>query len=79
MIDFQDMVNRQQGGEKEITSLREDEKTVLQHYCSLAAEALLKTGAQRDATIEEVVINAFRNGVGLGLGLRIVNGEVQGR
>jgi len=79
MIDFQDMVRRQQLGSAQITTLQGDEKAVLQHYCSLATEDVLTEGTKRNATIDQVVINAIRLGIGLGLELKITNGEVQGR
>ncbi|MBA7607050.1 hypothetical protein ES703_14202 [subsurface metagenome] len=77
MIDFNEMKQRQEVGMQAIDSLIDDEKMVLKHYCSLATEALLRVGAQRKSPVEEVVINAFKNGIALGLRLSITNGEVQ--
>ena len=79
MIDFEDMKQRQEVGLQDIDSLVDDEKTVLKHYCSLATEALLRLGAQKKAPVDEVVINAYRNGIALGLHLEITAGEVSGR
>ncbi|GAI74209.1 unnamed protein product [marine sediment metagenome] len=79
MIDFNEMKQRQEEGLQDIDLLIDDEETVLKHYCSLATEALLRVGAQRKAPVDEVVINAFKNGIALGLRLSITNGEVQGR
>ena len=79
MIDFQDMKNRQQEGLAAIDSLQEDERAILQHYCSLATEALLKMGDQRKSPVDQVVINSYRYGIALGLHLNISGGEIQGR
>lgn len=79
MIDFNEMVKSQQEGLREIDSLDETEKEVLKHFCSLATEALLNTAHKREAPFEEVVINVFRTGIGLGLRLSVVKGEVRGR
>ena len=79
MIDFEEMKQRQALGQQDIDSLIDDEKMVLQHYCSLATEALLRLGAQKKAPVDEVVINAYRNGIALGLHLELTAGEVRGR
>ncbi len=79
MIDFNEMKQRQEEGQQDIALLVDDEKMVLKHYCSLATEALLRLGTQRNAPVDQVVINSFRTGIALGLRLSITNGEVQGR
>lgn len=79
MIDFEEMNHRQQEGLTDIDSLQEDEKMVLQHYCSLATEALLKMGSQRKAPVDQVIINSFKYGIALGLRLTVAGGEVRGR
>ena len=79
MIDFEEMNRRQQEGLTNIDSLQEDEKAVLQHYCSLATEVLLKMGSQRKAPVDQLVINAYKYGIALGLRLQVTQGELQGR
>jgi len=79
MIDFAEMKQYQEEGQKDIDSLEGDEKDILQHYCSLGTEALLRLGAQRKAPVDQVVINAFRTGIALGLKLQVTAGEVRGR
>jgi len=79
MIDFNDMKRRQEEGARLVDSLQEDESRVLQHYCSLATEALMNMGAQRQSPVDQVVINALRTGISLGLRLQVTEGEVQGR
>lgn len=77
MIDLKDMIQRQQNGAMLIENLQPDEKSILQHYCSLSAEGLLQLGSERKAPINEIVINAMRNGIALGLQLMIENREVK--
>ena len=79
MIDFDDMNNRQQEGLKQVDSLQEEEIAVLQHYCSLSTEALMKMGAQRHSPVDQMVINAYKYGIALGLHLQVTKGEIQGR
>ena len=79
MIDFVEMKRCQEEGLQAIASLEGDERDILKHFCSLSTEALLRLGVQRKAPVDEVVINAFRNGIALGLKLSIINGEVQVR
>ena len=79
MIDFEEMKRCQEEGQRDIDSLEGDERVILKHYCSLSTEALLRLGIQRKAVFDEVVINAFRTGLALGLKLYITNSEVRGR
>lgn len=79
MIDFNEMKRCQEDGQRDIDSLDGDERDILKHYCSLSTEALMRLGIYRKAVFEEVVINAFRTGLALGLRLDIINGEVQRR
>lgn len=79
MIDFNDMKRRQEEGLKLVDSLQEDERDILRHYCSLSTEALVNMGAQKGSSIDQVIINALKTGIALGLRLQVVSGEVQGR
>ena len=79
MIDFEDMKRRQEEGLKLVDSLQEDELMVLRHYCSLSTEALMQLGSQRKSSTDQVVINALKNGIALGLCLQVSKGEIQGR
>jgi len=79
MIDFDDMKRRQEEGLRQVDSLQEEESVVLRHYCSLATEALMKMGAQRQSSTDQVVINALKNGIALGLRLEVTKGELWGR
>jgi len=77
MIDLKEMIQRQQNGAMLIENLQADEKAILQHFCSLSAEGLLQLGEQRKAPVNEIVLNAMRNGIALGLQLIVENGEVK--
>jgi len=79
MIDFDEMKQCQEEGQRDIDSLEDDERGILKHFCSLATEAFLRLGAQRKAPVDQVVINAFRSGIALGLRLDVSAGEVRGR
>lgn len=79
MIDFDDINRRQQDGLKIIDTLAGDELIVLQHYCSIATEQLVKIGLERDAALNDMIINAYKYGIGLGLRLKVENGQVSGR
>jgi len=77
MIDLKEMIQRQQNGAALIQNLNQDEREILQHFCSLSSEGLLELGKQRNAPINEILINAMKNGIALGLQLMIENGEVK--
>lgn len=79
MIDFQDMNKRQQEGLVAIESLQEQETSVLRHYCSMATEALLTESSHRKSSVDQVVINAYKYGIALGIQLKVVKGEIRGR
>jgi len=79
MIAFNEMKNRQMEGSSLVDSLTEDEVTVLRHYCSLLTEALMKKGAEEKKTVDQLVINAVKTGISLGVRLDIKDGEVIGR
>jgi hypothetical protein len=66
-------------GSSLVDSLTEDEVTVLRHYCSLLTEALMKKGAEEKKTVDQLVINAVKTGISLGVRLDIKDGEVIGR
>ena len=76
MLDLAKTIQAQQAGETLLTGITEDEKTILSSYCWLAGRDLLKAGAQRQAPVDEVVMNAFRNGIALGLCLKVTNHQI---
>ncbi len=79
MLDFDTMMKLQKEGLQQIGTLQGETKGDLQLLCSLNTEALLKMGAQNKAPFDEVVVNAIKTGVALGLRVEIVNGQLCGR
>lgn len=77
MIDYKEMLKRQQQGIALLESLQQDEKDIIKHYCSLSSDAVLELAKSRQAPVAEALINTFKNGLALGLQLNIVNGEVK--
>jgi len=77
MIDLNEMIKRQQNGAALIENLNQDEKAILQHFCSLSAEGLMELGEKRNAPVNEIIINAMKNGLAMGLQLMIEDGEVK--
>lgn len=77
MIDFNDMKRRQENGLAKLNSLDDDEMQVLRHYCSLTTEVLMTIGQEGHKTTDQIVINAIRTGIGLGLMIKVENGEVK--
>lgn len=77
MIDYQEMVKRQQQGIALLESLQNDEKEIIKHYCSLSADAVLQLAKSRKASTPEAMVNAYRTGLALGLQLNVDNGEVK--
>ncbi len=73
------MSSLQEAGNTDIDTLQGDEKAVLQHYCSLGTEMLLKMGVRNKAPVDKIVINAYRYGIALGTQLTVVNGEIKER
>jgi len=79
MLDLQKLLKEQQAGEKLLTSLTEQEKTVLSHFCWLSGNGLLELGTKQKASVNDVVMNALRNGIALGLRVSVVNKEIKER
>ena len=79
MIDFNEMTACQKAGLELVDTLQGDEKAILQHYLSLNTEALLRMASQAKKPFDEVVINALKNGIALGLKLEIINAEVRSK
>lgn len=79
MLDLNALMKQQKEGNQILTTLSEDEEFILQNYALMAAQGLLQTGAQTKQSATNVVINAFRFGLCLGLELDISQGKVKER
>ena len=62
-----------------LEQLPENEKAWAQALCSVTSEEIMEEGEKRGVSAEETALNAFRFGLGLGLGCTIVNGELRRR
>ncbi|MFH1485760.1 MAG: hypothetical protein ABIH46_06795 [Chloroflexota bacterium] len=62
-----------------LEQLPEQEKAWVQALCSITCDEVFGEGLKRGVSPEEVALNLFRFGLGLGLGCTIVNGEFGGR
>ncbi|MDP2660854.1 MAG: hypothetical protein Q8R28_09005 [Dehalococcoidia bacterium] len=79
MIDAKELVKRHEAANANLASLQEDESAVLQHYCSMITDEFLKAVASGKAPLDQIIINAMRTGITLGLAISIQDGEVLGR
>lgn len=79
MLGLQQLIDAQKQGERLLTNLTDDEKVIIQNYCYAAAGGLMQLGAQEKAHVNEIVMNAFRNGIALGSQVTITNGEIRRR
>jgi len=79
MIDLDQLRQLQITGAKEIDDLTQLEQDALIGYSALAAEDCLKDAQARRANTRELVTNAFRQGMCLGLEMQIENAQVKER
>ena len=76
MLNLAQTIQAQQAGEALLTDITEDEKTILSSYCWLATRELLKVGVLRKAPVDELLMNAIRSGIALGLCLKVTNHQI---
>jgi hypothetical protein len=79
LLNLQQLIDAQKRGEAQLTNLTDEEKTVIQAYCYAAAGGLLQAGVQNKAQFDEIVMNAFRNGIALGCQVEITNRAINRR
>lgn len=79
MLDLNVLIKKQNEGNQILTTLGENEEYIMQNYALLATMKLLETGVQAKFDITKIILNAFRNGICLGLVLEISEGEVKER
>jgi hypothetical protein len=76
MLDLNALLKKQKEGDRLVASLTPDESIILQNYCLLSAQGLIQAGLKRQESTNNIIINAFRNGICLGLGLEVRQGQV---
>jgi len=79
MLDYNEMVARQESGNTKVDGLQGDELDIIKHWCSMVAQELMAAGSAQQAPFGEVVINGIKAGLALGLEMDIVQGELMGR
>jgi hypothetical protein len=62
-----------------MATLGHDEEVVLQNYCLAAAQAVTKAGMAAQQTTNNIILNAFRTGMALGLGIDVAANKVRPR
>uniref|UniRef100_A0A6M3X4X8 Uncharacterized protein n=1 Tax=viral metagenome TaxID=1070528 RepID=A0A6M3X4X8_9ZZZZ len=79
MLDYNEMVARQESGNTKVDGLQGDELDIIKHWCSMVAQELMAAGSAQQAPFGEVVINGIKAGLALGLEMDIVQGELMRR
>ena len=79
MLDLNHLIAKQNEGNQLLTALTEDEMVILQNYSYLAMTTIIEEGVRRKDSIDNLILNAYRNGICLGLGIQVVNGSIEER
>jgi len=79
MLDLNALMKQQKEGNQILTTLTEEEEFILQNYALMAAQGLIQVGGGKKESTTNIVINAFRFGLCLGLELDISQGKVKER
>lgn len=76
MLNLNQLMDAQRSGGGQIEGLSHDDMVILQNYCLLAAQNLITTGAKDKRGVTDIALNAFRNGVALGLATKVEQGKL---
>lgn len=79
MLDLNELIAKQSAGNELLVTLLENESVILENYGLLAVQGLMKDAGIRKETYFNLTLNAFRNGICLGLGIEVDNGVIQER
>ena len=79
MLDLNQLIAKQNEGNQLLSTLTGDEEMILQNYGYFCMQAVIKEGARRQDSTDNLILNAFRSGICLGTGIQVVNGEIQER
>ncbi len=77
MLSIEQMMAEIKSGNSVIESLSQEELTILQNFCFWGANAILTAGAQDKKPMIEIILNAMRNGVALGLRIKVKDGKIE--
>jgi hypothetical protein len=76
MLDFQQLSQAQQDGDKLITSLTDDERFIIAKYADMAIPQLISMGVKRNATATDLIRMGIMLGISLGVKIDIQNSQV---
>ena len=79
MLDLNQLIQKQNEGNQALSSLNENEAAIMQNFGYFAMDAIITKGAKQNDSVDNLILNAYRNGICLGLGLQVVNGCIQER
>ena len=79
MLDLKRLVAQQAQGNAQLQTLSHDEQIVIQNYAVVVAREIAKAGAQGQQTASNIILNAFRSGMALGLSIEISGRQVKAR
>lgn len=79
MLNLNELIAEQNAGNELLATLQENESAILENYGVLALQGLIEMASTRKETAQNLVLNAFRNGICLGLGIQVAGGEIQKR
>ena len=76
MLNLETLLRKQTEGDHLVSTLTPKEATILQNFALMAAQGLIQAGLKRQESTNNIIINAFRNGICLRLGLEVREGQV---
>lgn len=76
MLDLNALVANSKKGDHLLTTLSHDEMVIIQNYSLMSVQAIIKAGVGAHQKTNDIVLNAYRNGLALGLRLKIENGKI---
>ena len=79
MLDLNQLIEKQNQGNLSLATLSENEETIMQNYCVMSAQGILGMTGRKGEPLENAVLNAFRNGICLGLAIDVDKGQIKGR
>jgi hypothetical protein len=76
MLDLNVLLKKQSEGVRLFATLEPKETVILQNFSLLVAQELTKAGRQQNQSTNNIILNAFHNGICLGLGLDVRQDQV---
>lgn len=76
MLDLNQLNNLLNSGDKKLEGLTKDEEVIIQGYAFMVTRTLIARAPNTSQGVFDVVLNAFKNGLALGLQSDIVSGKM---